>query len=677
MTTLIPVSSLTAPYFQGPISNTDPTVEATIPELIAGIRETTGDLKSRILYIRDRYADEDLFACEESKKQLGCIVFSGRFSRRHHTACTDYNGVVIADIDHIEDAAAGAERLRGQPHILFTFISPKGNGLKVGVLTNATRVEQHKAAWATVRNHIGSIYNLELDASGSDVCRACFVSYDPNAWHAEAVEPLLVDTSIVMAIEEAQLSPMLSNRLIPPGHRHQWVLSQTRWLRTAGWSVEDTVDATCWRAQKTLDLSDGRVVDRGEIQRAAEGVTEVGNEALTAHGASIVSAWRSEAEGGELRTECAVDLVSQHDAYRAFLVDGLLREGEVLNLIAAPKIGKSWLVLQLLLAVANGKLFLGRATAQGPVLLVDNELHRETLAQRLSAVSKATQMPLDRVHVLSLRGRLKDLDQLRGDIERESCRVGAKLIALDAMYRLIPGDVSENDNSGMMQLYNTMDRLAANTGAALSAVHHSSKGNQADKGVTDGGAGAGAISRAADTHLYLREHECPGHVCVDAVARSWPQPQPFVIWKPNGTLWEIAEGADPSKKKGARPSRQTAAVSDVSTAVLDAVGPQPVGVNEIRARLDKAGVPAGRDRVEGVLAVLVSDGALYQARGERNVRIYASEPIHAAPLKGEVVARYCQEHPEAPTQSVATACGCSDRLVRDVRRGLGVAQGAA
>jgi hypothetical protein len=298
--TLVPIATLYATYFQGPISNTDPTVEATIPELIAGIRETTGDLKSRILYIRDRFADEDLFACEESKKQLGCIVFSGRFSRRHHTACTDYNGVVIADIDHIDDAAAVAERLRGQPHIIFTFISPKGNGLKVGVLTNATRVEQHKAAWATVRNHFGAIYNLELDASGTDVSRACFTSYDPYAWCAEQVEPLQVDTSIVMAIEEAKRGPMAPSGERIKENRHQHLIVFQAKMADLGMPVSVIIAASRSYIEHMLDCRDGRVFTDDEIRRGAEGaVAKYHNgdriEQLVT-GMNISAGWRQEKE---------------------------------------------------------------------------------------------------------------------------------------------------------------------------------------------------------------------------------------------------------------------------------------------------------------------------------------------------------------------------------------------
>ena len=43
--------------------------------------------------------------------------------------------------------------------------------------------------------------------------------------------------------------------------------------------------------------------------------------------------------------------------------------------------------------------------------------------------------------------------------------------------------------------------LAIQTGAAFVLVHHSTKGSQAEKSVTDTGSGAGAMSRAVDSHI--------------------------------------------------------------------------------------------------------------------------------------------------------------------------------
>jgi hypothetical protein len=73
-------------------------------------------------------------------------------------------------------------------------------------------------------------------------------------------------------------------------------------------------------------------------------------------------------------------------------------------------------------------------------------------------------------------------------------------------------------------------------------MHHSSKGNQSGKSITDVSAGAGSQSRATDTHLVLRPHEEKDVVVLDATVRSWPPIEPrclrwtFPVWTPDDTL---------------------------------------------------------------------------------------------------------------------------------------------
>jgi hypothetical protein len=234
----------------------------------------------------------------------------------------------------------------------------------------------------------------------------------------------------------------------------------------------------------------------------------------------------------------AADLIAANQQYRTMLIDGWLREGETMNIIAAPKTGKSWMVLQLVLSMANGMRFLGLQTKQSRVLIVDNELHPETLGRRLAKVSDNMNVDVAGVSVLSLRGRLKPLDAIAPMIVAEAQATGSSVIVLDALYRFLPEGTSENDNAQMAALYNRIDQIAAETGCAVIIIHHSSKGDQSGKGVTDGGSGAGAISRAADCHVLLRPHAEDDHIIIDAVARSWPPRPGFVVRSDHGILYE-------------------------------------------------------------------------------------------------------------------------------------------
>ncbi len=233
---------------------------------------------------------------------------------------------------------------------------------------------------------------------------------------------------------------------------------------------------------------------------------------------------------------------------REYLVEGLLRRGEVMNVIAAPKVGKSWLVYNMALSLACGKKFLTYHAAKPlKVLICDNELHEEELTFRVSAVAEALGVdPEDRLEFTLLRGSNVDIDAL--DRKLDECG-GSRfdIIVIDAFYRILPKGMSENDNAAMTQIYNKLDTLARKNEASVINIHHSSKGNQGDKGVTDVGAGAGSISRAADTHMVIREHSEEGLFVIDAVTRSGISPKPCTA-KLNWPRWEVVGNVEPELK---------------------------------------------------------------------------------------------------------------------------------
>lgn len=114
----------------------------------------------------------------------------------------------------------------------------------------------------------------------------------------------------------------------------------------------------------------------------------------------------------------ARELLRQYRNMKEPLIDGLLRREEIMNIVAAPKTGKSWLVMQLTLALVTGGTWCGHECTASRVLLVDNELHRETLSCRLHRVASAMGISdddevLDRLTILSQRGAEKDIRLLK------------------------------------------------------------------------------------------------------------------------------------------------------------------------------------------------------------------------------------------------------------------------
>lgn len=99
------------------------------------------------------------------------------------------------------------------------------------------------------------------------------------------------------------------------------------------------------------------------------------------------------------------------------IIHGLLRAGETMNVIAPPKVGKSWLANDMALAVTTGRPWLDRfETERGDMLIIDNELHPTTSAHRIPKVMAARGITdadvSDHLFVSNLRGNLKDIRSL-------------------------------------------------------------------------------------------------------------------------------------------------------------------------------------------------------------------------------------------------------------------------
>ena len=249
----------------------------------------------------------------------------------------------------------------------------------------------------------------------------------------------------------------------------------------------------------------------------------------------------------------ARELLREYRNMKEPLIDGLLRREEIMNIVAAPKTGKSWLVMQLTLALVTGGTWCGHECTASRVLLVDNELHRETLSCRLHRVASAMGISdddevLDRLTILSQRGAEKDIRLLKKYLQ-ENSNLKFDVIIIDALYKALPKDVDENSNGQITDIYNLLDSYARTMGGAIVLVHHTSKGNQANKSITDVGSGAGAQSRSPDTHLTLRQHNIEGVVSVFCCVRSFPPVEPFCLRRDENNLWHLAE-YDPNDMVG-------------------------------------------------------------------------------------------------------------------------------
>ena len=167
--------------FRCPVTNTYPSRQITLLEAFHLIR---GDAyRERTLELRSICEPEA--AGQYKRKYFDYVTFSGVFSKRSDAALVSHSGLMVLDFDHVENMALAKQALVNDPgsvlDIDMMFVSPSGHGLKCVISIDVVKLP-HKMWFETVALFLKQRYHLELDRSGKDVSRACFLCHDPEAW---------------------------------------------------------------------------------------------------------------------------------------------------------------------------------------------------------------------------------------------------------------------------------------------------------------------------------------------------------------------------------------------------------------------------------------------------------------------------------------------------------------
>jgi hypothetical protein len=142
----------------------------------------------------------------------------------------------------------------------------------------------------------------------------------------------------------------------------------------------------------------------------------------------------------------------------AWVIPGLLPVGLTI-LAGRPKVGKSWLALQVALAVASGGRVLGRRAQQGPVLYLALEDSPRRLKQRMVRQGWTPGLPADFMPLGQFSRQIGDLRA--GGAERLAAqidRVGYRLVVVDTLSRSCPGD--QNDAEQMTRALEPLQEMA-------------------------------------------------------------------------------------------------------------------------------------------------------------------------------------------------------------------------
>jgi len=120
------------------------------------------------------------------KKGLDYFTFSGTFKARSADQLIQHSGIICLDIDDLQEMELQSLKLSiiQDPLTLACFLSPSGTGLKILIKLNPVKLSPmvHLQSFLALEKYFLTKYNVELDKSGKDIPRACFVSFDPLAF---------------------------------------------------------------------------------------------------------------------------------------------------------------------------------------------------------------------------------------------------------------------------------------------------------------------------------------------------------------------------------------------------------------------------------------------------------------------------------------------------------------
>ena len=247
-----------------------------------------------------------------------------------------------------------------------------------------------------------------------------------------------------------------------------------------------------------------------------------------------------------LPVEPAWRLAERAEEHR-WLVTGLWAEQAVGIVGGEPKCCKSFLALDLAVAVASGTPCLRRfpVSRAGRVLLFAAEDALHKVRRRLEGIAAAAGVALADLDIQVITSPVLrlDLEADRRNLAETVARLQSRLLILDPFVRL--HRIDENASSEVAPLLAYLRELQRRHGTAVLLVHHARKGGG---GVRAGQAlrGSSEFHAWGDSNLYLRRDG--DDLALSVEHRAAPSPKPLTIelaQRGDALALEVADRREP------------------------------------------------------------------------------------------------------------------------------------
>ena len=223
------------------------------------------------------------------------------------------------------------------------------------------------------------------------------------------------------------------------------------------------------------------------------------------------------------------------------LIPGVLRVGHKMLLAGPSKSGKSFLLINLAISIAEGVDWLGMKCKQGKVCYVNLELDSASCYRRFKEIYEKRGLEpkhLKDLTVWNLRGKSAPMNRLAPILIHRFKEKKYAAVIIDPIYKVITGD--ENNATEMSEFCSYFDQVATDMGVSVIYCHHHSKGATSKyANAADRSSGSGVFARDPDAILDLRELNVSG--LTEKYRAGYPNAcETLTGWELAGTLREFA-----------------------------------------------------------------------------------------------------------------------------------------
>ncbi len=469
-------------------------------------------------------------AHKRAKGALPSFTVSGTFNNRRKGFPDAHSGLLQVDLDGKDNPGLTVDKLRARvkdhPSLVACFMSPSGDGLKLVVRIGvADDTADHKRRFRSVKAEMKRL-GLTVDDSCSDPARLCFYSHDPDAFYRSPDEakpfPLFSEKEEeVFLLPEGQGEGI--HHPLPVAKRALEAIAEKvgrpdylRWLELTA-AMTNSYGADGLDTMKEVFPEE----EEEEYEAKLRYLPKAHNAGHVFNKAKELADWDATPEEKEALNERlkknAMEAANEmpldsfkvdHESTVGFsieeiealrppiIIDGFLRQGEVMLLGAESKSRKSWLAQDAGISVASGLPWLpdeisdfdelspedilaqgkGFRTEQGAVHVFDLELagsevkyrFAKTRENRLPSNLRAQRRLSQSFHSYSLEGE-PSLAILAHLTELERKVQPGDLVIVDCLYRL---QADGNEVEEVARIFERLKRFAKQTKAGVTLVDH-------------------------------------------------------------------------------------------------------------------------------------------------------------------------------------------------------------